>query len=97
MWIRSQDKKDLINSKNLGIRKRLNEHVVVSISECGDFYPLGSYSSEEKALMVMDELQEEAWVEKKTYVYQMPVDDEVVTVKKRVNYAELRELEEKER
>lgn len=75
MWIRSQDKKDLINSKNLGIRKRLNEHVVVSISECGDFYPLGSYSSEEKALMVMDELQEEAWVEKKTYVYQMPEDD----------------------
>ena len=77
MWIRSQDKKDLINSKNLGIRKRLNEHVVVSISECGDFYPLGSYSSEEKALMVMDELQEEAWVEKKTYVYQMPADEDV--------------------
>ena len=35
MWIRSQDKKDLINCKNLGIRKRLNEHVVVSISEYG--------------------------------------------------------------
>lgn len=80
MWIRSQDKKDLINSKKLGIRKRLNEHVVVSISEYGDFYPLGSYSSEEKALKVMDELQEEAWVEKKTYVYQMPADDEMVTV-----------------
>lgn len=58
MWIRSQNKKDLINCKNLGIRKRLNEYVVVSISECGDFYPLGSYSSEEKALDVLDEIQE---------------------------------------
>lgn len=76
MWIRSQDKKDLINCKNLSIKKRLNEHVVVSISECGDFYPLGSYLSEENALKVMDELQEEAWVEKKSYVYQMPTDDE---------------------
>lgn len=78
MWVRSQDKKDLINCKNLGIRKRLNEYVVVSISECGDFYPLGSYLSEEKALKVMDELQEEAWVEKKAYVYQMPTDEDVI-------------------
>lgn len=76
MWIRSQDKKDLINCKNLSIKKRLNEHVVVSISEYGDFYPLGSYSSEENALKVMDELQEEAWVEKKSYVYQMPQNEE---------------------
>lgn len=77
MWVRSQNKKDLINCKNLGIRKRLNEYVVVSISECGDFYTLGSYSSEEKALKVLDEIQK-----RKEYIYpkafQMLQDDEVV-------------------
>lgn len=88
MWIRSQDKKDLINSKNLGIRKRLNEHVVVSISECGDFYPLGSYSSEEKALKVLDRIEE--LIENQCgLTFYMPQDDEVLTVKKRINYEEL--------
>lgn len=57
MWIRSQNKKYLINCKNLGIRKMQNKYVVALISECSDFYTLGSYSSEEKALKVLDEIQ----------------------------------------
>ena len=77
MWIRSQYKKYLINCKNLGIRKRLNEYVVVSMSEFGDFYTLGSYSSEEKALNVLDEIQKRTeYIYPKAY--QMPQDDEVV-------------------
>lgn len=76
MWIRSQNKKYLINCKNLGIRKMLNKYVVALISECADFYTLGSYSSEEKALKVLDEIQK-----RKEYLYpkafQMPEDDEV--------------------
>jgi len=94
MWIRSQDKKDLINCKKLGIRKRLNEHVVVSISEFGDFYPLGSYSSEEKALKVLYEIQDAIEdtgfyridnighgtyaFSKGVQVYQMPQDEDVI-------------------
>ena len=35
----------------------LNNYVVALISECADFYTLGSYSSEEKALKVLDEIQ----------------------------------------
>ncbi len=76
MWIRSQDKEDLINSKNLSIRKRLNEHVVESISEYGDFYPLGSYSSKEKALLVLDMIEKVAMYPGNA-LFQMPDDDEV--------------------
>lgn len=76
MWIRSQNKKYLINCKNLGIRKMLNKYVVALISECADFYTLGSYSSEEKALKVLDEIQKRT-----EYLYpkafQMPQDYEV--------------------
>lgn len=82
MWIRSQDKKDLINCKNLGIRKRLNEHVVVSISECGDFYPLGSYSSEEKALKVLDDIQCRIKYKYQdpdyALIHEMPADKDVI-------------------
>lgn len=35
----------------------LNNYVVALISECADFYTIGSYSSEEKALKVLDEIQ----------------------------------------
>ena len=35
----------------------INNYVVALISECADFYTLGSYSSEEKALKVLDEIQ----------------------------------------
>ena len=76
MWIRSQNKKYLINCKNLGIRKMLNKYVVALISECADFYTLGSYSSEEKALKVLDEIQKRT-----EYLYhksfQMPADEDV--------------------
>lgn len=76
MWIRSQNKKYLINCKNLGIRKMQNKYVVALISECADFYTLGSYSSEEKAFKVLDEIQKRT-----EYLcpkaFQMPADDEV--------------------
>ena len=76
MWIRSQNKKYLINCKNLGIRKMLNKYVVAIISECADFYTLGSYSSEEKALKVLDEIQKRTeYIYPK--VFQMPSDEDV--------------------
>ena len=61
----------------------LNEYVVALISECADFYTLGSYSSEEKALKVLDEIQNRT-----EYLYpkafQMPQDDEVEVWKKKI-------------
>lgn len=54
----------------------LNKYVVALISECADFYTLGSYSSEEKALKVLDEIQKRT-----EYIYpkafQMPEDEDV--------------------
>ena len=54
----------------------LNKYVVVLISECADFYTLGSYSTEEKALKVLDEIQKRTeYLYPK--VYQLPQDEEV--------------------
>lgn len=54
----------------------LNKYVVALISECADFYTLGSYSSEEKALKVLDEIQKRT-----EYLcpkaFQMPADEDV--------------------
>lgn len=54
----------------------LNKYVVALISECADFYTLGSYSSEEKALKVLDEIQKRT-----EYLcpkaYEMPSNTEV--------------------
>lgn len=54
----------------------LNKYVVALISECDDFYTLGSYSSEEKALKVLDEIQKRT-----EYIYhkafQMPADEDI--------------------
>ena len=94
MWIRSQNKKALLNVSSIHILKDGDMSLMCCVV-AGCDYELGVYSTEEKALKVMDILQEEAWVEKKAYVYEMPQDDEVVMVKKRIDYAELCELEEK--
>ena len=95
MWVRSQRKNALVNINFLRVINDGNYCLICGATTDGCDYELGVYSTEEKALKVMDELQEEAWVEKKSYVYQMPSDDEVVTVKKRVDYIKYRELEEK--
>lgn len=54
----------------------LNNYVVALISECSDFYTLGSYSSEDKALKVLDEIQKRT-----EYMcpkaFQMPADEDV--------------------
>ena len=73
MWIRSQDLFTLVKCERLYVRQCASD----SFDVIGDGITLGSYSTELKALKVMDELQEEAWVEKKTYVYQMPADEDV--------------------
>lgn len=54
----------------------LNNYVVALISECADFYTLGSYSSEEKALKVLDEIQKRTEY-KYPKAYEMPQDEDV--------------------
>lgn len=71
MWIRSQDRKILTEIHNLDID---------DINQIWDGSSLlGKYSSEEKALKVLDQIQYnmEPFEHEPTMVFQMPPDDEV--------------------
>ena len=84
MWIRSQDRKTLVNADKFSASK---EHEVFRIYSVNYF--LGEYSTEEKALKVMDMIEEaiiycEAMMnidsiifDERKMVLQMPKDDEV--------------------
>lgn len=88
MWIRSQDRKKLTEIHDVTIY-----HDKQIWAGCSF---IGEYSTEEKALKVLDRIEELIQYQYKL-TFCMPADDEVVTVKKRVDYAELRMLEEKEK
>ena len=71
MWIRSQDRKILTEIHNLDID---------DINQIWDGSALlGKYSSEEKALKVLDQIQYnlEPFEHEPTMVFQMPQDEEV--------------------
>lgn len=78
MLIRSQNKELLVNfnvSAGIEIEERNTKTVVTSyITGCS--YLLGEYSTKEKALKVLDMIQE-AYLNGRI-VYQMPADSEVV-------------------
>ena len=85
MWIRSQDKKTLIENKLFDVYQDLMEDgFAIQCSAC----VLGVYSTEEKALKVLDMIQREiekleiAKIEKGcvidyNIIFKMPSDDEV--------------------
>lgn len=54
MWIRSQSKKQLVNANELYIGKRGERYCVST----GKGFDLGTYSSEEKAIKVLDMIQD---------------------------------------
>lgn len=71
MWVRSQDRKILTDVHNLYIDD------INQIWDCSAL--LGKYLSEEKALKVLDEIQELIYFNAKDngFTYQMPQDEEV--------------------
>lgn len=80
MWVRSQDRKILTNIDDLAIDG--------DNQMWGDCCLLGKYSSEEKALKVLDEIQELIYFNAKDngFTYQMPQDEDVeVWQKKKLN------------
>lgn len=82
MWIRSQDKNILANVNSLRICKcDIDGCVYYSIHGHYDRYEqeLGIYSSKEKALKVLDQIQYnvEMFEHEQTMVFQMPTDNEV--------------------
>ena len=57
MWIRSQDKKKLVESTNVFITFDNGTYIIKSFIEKYNYFDLGSYSTEEKALSVLDKLE----------------------------------------
>ena len=74
MWIRSQNKEILV--KAVCIYLCGENHICASTVE-GDRWYIGKYSSEEKALKVLDKIQKFICDYKIRGLFQMPQDDEV--------------------
>lgn len=76
MWIRSQDDTGLFMSYGMCIDEFDGEFV---ISDVGGFGACATYSTEEKALKVLDEIQELIYFNAKDngFTYQMPKDEDV--------------------
>ena len=84
MWIRSQDRKTLVNADKFSVSKEHEMFRIYSVN-----YFLGEYSTEEKALKVMDMIEEaiiycEAMMnidtiffDERKIVFQMPKDSVV--------------------
>lgn len=82
MWIRTQNKYILANANSFRIRKDSIDYLVYyAINGHYDRYEqeLGIYSTKEKALKVLDQIQDnmESFEHEPTMVFQMPGDDEV--------------------
>ena len=82
MWVRSQDKKSLVNVKGCFISdyyscKELKYEIVgmcESLATCNQ-WSLGIYKTEEKVMKILDELQYRI-ARSESGVYQMPEDEE---------------------
>lgn len=57
MWIRSQNKEMLINANNIRIINDSRSYDIICDFYDGDYYYLGEYSTKEKAMKVMDMIQ----------------------------------------
>lgn len=73
MWIRSQDKELLRNVNSIEIIKYEGEKYTTIL---GDGWNLGAYSTKEKALRVLDGIQNQIEY-KNIEVHQMPQDEDV--------------------
>lgn len=57
LWIRSQDKKELISNPKLGIEQCENRYYIVDRYNFENAFILGEYKSKERALEVLDEIE----------------------------------------
>lgn len=57
LWIRSQDKEILMKSPELRYNQKGNEHSLLAYDTLGVYRILGTYKSKERAIEVLDEIQ----------------------------------------
>lgn len=67
IWIRSQDKKKLVKSTNVFITYDNDTYIIKSFIEKYNYFDLGQYSTEAKALKVLDEIQKMITGKMKSY------------------------------
>lgn len=77
MWIRSQDKEMLIKAVCIYLGSENHEDCIRASSVNGIIGYIGKYSTKEKALKVLDEIQKHIYDYQLEGVFQMPQDDEV--------------------
>ena len=77
MWIRSQDKEILIKATCIYLGSENYENCIRASSAEGNNWYIGKYSTKEKALKVLDEIQKLIYDYQIGGVFQMPQDDEV--------------------
>ena len=79
LWIRSQDKKLLMKSTELRYNQKKENHSILAYDTKGDYRLLGIYKSKERALEILDEIQDllqNAYVGgSNRVVYQMSKDE----------------------
>ena len=71
LWIRSQEKEMIINCYALEIDLGDGKSI------CSNGYVLGTYSTKEKALKVLDMIETHLEIHDREVVFKMPQDDEV--------------------
>lgn len=76
MWIRSQTKSALVNINFMRVINDGNFCLICSATTDGCDYELGVYSTEEKALKVLDRIEELIQHQYKL-TFQMPQDEDV--------------------
>ena len=82
MWVRSQDKRYLVDVKRCFISSYYHKHqdkyriagLICESQMEGSIWALGTYKTEEKAMSVLDELQFRI-ARSESGVYQMPKDE----------------------
>lgn len=57
LWIRSQDKNLLMKSPELRYSQKGNDHSILAYDTLGVYRILGVYNTKERALQVLDEIQ----------------------------------------
>ena len=58
LWVRSQDKTQLLNAVGFYYDYQEEKHHITCLTKDHDYYWIGIYNSKERALEVLDEIQE---------------------------------------
>ena len=69
LWIRSQDRKRLIECHELGLQERLQGQFAVVIA---NRHIIGTYKNKQRAIEVLDEIQRHIFTKEGDFIFIMP-------------------------